>query len=815
MNRKKLIKELKKKLRKDPQNEPVRLQLARVYAETDQVADAVNAYLSLGYELYEQKQLQRAQEMAKLALALNPEHKRARELLQVASLDRSVGRAASEVDARAADGNWVPSLAGQRAITGSDSEVDGRAGTTQSDTGEARVATADKRGQPGRRFASDGCASSPMGPISADDSAAILMTPTPLPLPLSEHDADERDSIAHIDIKRYSLPLNIEPSGPLPRVSLPDGVAPLDDAPAIEDDDLLAGDTSASLPVVDASASNTPHSATRIVDVSALTQGHAGGLRSIGDDEDDEPTNLGDNPKNRLRNPIDELDGHMDLSSGIPGPALDPQSEQPAVISSVKRPGSSAQESERLSSAAFEDDEPTALTPVASIDEAIKQNLSIGDSTDHRITLERDTPLSRAHDGDRVPTLSGEAADAQPADTRTDIPQVTNDPFALWSDDETRDTARKLQPISATEEDHDTSRYAARQAMDAIPDGSVADDERTVRVAFKEVDGFAQDEFGLSGPLSDHDDMADQLDGLPMVIHDEDDMGVAFAPAQVEPEPEPARDPLAAFAELPGEALNELSSRVTLRHYGAETFILRQDERAEACFSLVSGRVVCVRYDPDEHDSEYQETARLGGGDLFGESSLLPARRFRASVRVLEDCSAYEIPRRTLRELAALYPGVDSALAQVYRDRLLDSLIAIHPFLRGLKRQKQLELRNRFQALTFESGQSLMREGEPSGGLYLVVAGALEVTKRLSRKRAVLLATLEEGSFLSDMSSLRNAPSCVTVSAVGPVELAVLPAKPFKRVLDMTPELWTAILDERGRRTLERNHILTGSSVMV
>jgi CRP-like cAMP-binding protein len=168
-----------------------------------------------------------------------------------------------------------------------------------------------------------------------------------------------------------------------------------------------------------------------------------------------------------------------------------------------------------------------------------------------------------------------------------------------------------------------------------------------------------------------------------------------------------------------------------------------------------------------------------------------------------------------LRELAATYAQVGSLLDRVYRERLLDNLLDTCPLLRDLPEERRSALRERFQPMRCESGDCLIEEDHTAGGLYLVVAGSIDVTKRVSARRSVLLASLHEGSYVGDVALWQDEMAHAMVTAAGLTELIVLPADDFYAVLQEQPKLWARIRKQRRRRELEDNQLITGETTLI
>ena len=303
-------------------------------------------------------------------------------------------------------------------------------------------------------------------------------------------------------------------------------------------------------------------------------------------------------------------------------------------------------------------------------------------------------------------------------------------------------------------------------------------------------------------------------DGLPVVIHDDMELGDAFhiaLGAGEQPLGE-VRAPLSIFSSLPREAVSDLAERMVLRHFDPDQFIVREGDASETCYVIVSGEVVVLRNDPIA--SEPIEVVRLDDGSLFGELALLANRHRRASVRAVNECHAYEIPRRLLRELAASYLEVGPTLERIYRDRLLASTVNTAPFLRNLPEVEIDELRDRFQTVRYDIGQPIIREGSRGGGFYLIAVGSVDITRRKSEKRSKLISTLDEGAYFADMALSDGDTALVTISAAAPTELITLSPEHFYRIIEKSPDLWRQIRAQGRCPELEENQILSGETYL-
>lgn len=94
----------------------------------------------------------------------------------------------------------------------------------------------------------------------------------------------------------------------------------------------------------------------------------------------------------------------------------------------------------------------------------------------------------------------------------------------------------------------------------------------------------------------------------------------------------------------------------------------------------------------------------------------------------------------------------------------------------------------------FESGDIVVRKGEPADGFHLIIGGRAKVVEPRRAGR------LETGNYFGEMALLDGEPRSATVVAVGPLQTMRLPRRPFIRLLQQEPSIAIAMLAELGRR---------------
>jgi CRP-like cAMP-binding protein len=94
------------------------------------------------------------------------------------------------------------------------------------------------------------------------------------------------------------------------------------------------------------------------------------------------------------------------------------------------------------------------------------------------------------------------------------------------------------------------------------------------------------------------------------------------------------------------------------------------------------------------------------------------------------------------------------------------------------------ELIERFRAREVRRGEVLVRAGERSDGLFVVLSGEVEV-----RREAQPVARLREGELFGEMSLLHKAPASADVVASRRTSLLRLPHEDFDALVSSHPQI--------------------------
>lgn len=243
--------------------------------------------------------------------------------------------------------------------------------------------------------------------------------------------------------------------------------------------------------------------------------------------------------------------------------------------------------------------------------------------------------------------------------------------------------------------------------------------------------------------------------------------------------------PIPLFSDLPASDFASALAALKLRRVRPGEVLLTEGEPGQSFFVLARGTVTVTKR--LSHGGEVR-LATLHDGAIFGEMALVSASPRTATVTAERDCDLLEFDRDAFAAASRSVAAIAVALDSFTRERLLNNLLATAPLFRPLDRTQRLDLARRFKAHDVAAGVTILEEGSPSRGLFVVLAGKVDVTKR-DGGRSILLATLGPGDVFGEISLLDDAPATATVTAAAQCTVLFLAKEIFERLVQAVPEI--------------------------
>ncbi len=231
----------------------------------------------------------------------------------------------------------------------------------------------------------------------------------------------------------------------------------------------------------------------------------------------------------------------------------------------------------------------------------------------------------------------------------------------------------------------------------------------------------------------------------------------------------------ARFPEAERDEVEEALGKGQLTAFAAGAELIREGDKADAFYVLVSGEVDVVRW------SSTLKT--LHPGDYFGEAGLLADAPRNATVRARGAVQALVLDRALFLELIASSDLVADEIARLAKRRHFAALLS--ESIAKLEPAAVEAALSEFTSRTVGAGEVVFREGDAPDRFYLVRSGAVTVTRK-DEGRDEVVATLGPGRYFGEIGLLTGLPRTATITAAADTELLGLDRPAFVKLLELS-----------------------------
>jgi cAMP-dependent protein kinase regulator len=238
------------------------------------------------------------------------------------------------------------------------------------------------------------------------------------------------------------------------------------------------------------------------------------------------------------------------------------------------------------------------------------------------------------------------------------------------------------------------------------------------------------------------------------------------------------------FGQLPQATLERMIERMTLVDLAPGAVLFCEGEPGATMYVVADGEVIV---ETNEH-----ELARLGPGTFFGEIALVTDLPRSATVRAVGRVELLAIDRDLLSA-----SGVIPALLGFVRARLVDRITRTSELFEPFTDDERRGLAAQFEVVEVDAGTRLITQGTRADGLYIVMAGRVEV-----QRGGHVVATLLTGDVFGEMSLIAGRGSTADVVAATRLLALRMPAKTFREMIMTYPQVLAYLGELSSKRSL-------------
>lgn len=215
------------------------------------------------------------------------------------------------------------------------------------------------------------------------------------------------------------------------------------------------------------------------------------------------------------------------------------------------------------------------------------------------------------------------------------------------------------------------------------------------------------------------------------------------------------------LAGMGKELLSQIAAVVVTKTLEPDETLVEEGSIGEDLYFVRSGSLLVTVMD----GLKSTEVARLGPGDVIGETQLISGGRRTATVTALDTCEVLRLPHAELDKLVVASEPLREAIASVIRHRLRESALRLAlPHAVGSDPELLDLLSACANWVRMERGEVLWEQGEPADGWYVLVSGELSVTVTehgVARK----IGSVRRGEVFGEVALIRGEPRSAAILA--------------------------------------------------
>ncbi|HWA71032.1 MAG TPA: cyclic nucleotide-binding domain-containing protein [Polyangiaceae bacterium] len=291
----------------------------------------------------------------------------------------------------------------------------------------------------------------------------------------------------------------------------------------------------------------------------------------------------------------------------------------------------------------------------------------------------------------------------------------------------------------------------------------------------------------LPGTASEFDALSDDLAGKDLLARASTVIEEAASRSAVEPGKR-SLSPQALFSSLAPHDLAEFAAIFDVRVLPSGARVVEEGTLGSEAFVLARGELD-VEKRSEREEGATLHLARLGAGALVGEMALLSRSPRAATVTAIRPSVILVGAKDALDQAAQRSPVIAERFAEHCKRRMLDNLVRASPLFRAATPAERPSLVERFGIRTFEPGEKLATQGQPSEGLFLLASGEVTIVHREGDERT-LVTKLGVGDVVGEVALILRRPAIADAVAQHPTITLFLPGERFLDLVHAHPKVF-------------------------
>jgi len=236
---------------------------------------------------------------------------------------------------------------------------------------------------------------------------------------------------------------------------------------------------------------------------------------------------------------------------------------------------------------------------------------------------------------------------------------------------------------------------------------------------------------------------------------------------------------LPMFRSLPQELKKLAVGSFTPESFSFGSQVVNEGEEADAFYVIASGRAQAVKRGLNGDEIVLNS---LRAGDSFGEMALIEKARRSATVRAVGELEVFKLDRQVFQSLIGKRPEIKAHFDLQIKHRSLNDFFRLYTPFAKLPVEALTLFLQELEPVTVANGETVIRQGDPSGPMYVVEEGRLRAFIEEDGLRNYR-RDLRKGDFFGEVSLFNQTPRTASVEAVTACRLLKLTPETFQNLI--------------------------------
>ncbi|MCP4130949.1 MAG: cyclic nucleotide-binding domain-containing protein [bacterium] len=206
------------------------------------------------------------------------------------------------------------------------------------------------------------------------------------------------------------------------------------------------------------------------------------------------------------------------------------------------------------------------------------------------------------------------------------------------------------------------------------------------------------------------------------------------------------------FENFSPESVQGMAAKMEGVALEAGESLLRRGDPGTALYIVIKGRLKAFIF---QENGEERLLEEISPGMTIGIMQVLEGGNYRANISALNETELLKLNKKDFVELVNKFPEMIELMAKIVLQRLKNNRVraALSRYLGPIDQEQFREIQAQLEWITLQRGETLYRQGDRPGGVYIVISGRLKSFIEDDDGKPSFEVEIKSGEFAGEMET--------------------------------------------------------------